>query len=159
MRFLAALVTVGALAGHASLVCAQSPENPDIEKLRGLKEIKIVVEELPSGAAKCGINESALETSMRFILQQSRLQVVPNTPAFVYLNVAVLALSTTCVTSVSLRALVPVTILHNQTRALANIWERETLLTSSPSNAGQRTSNEVESLAKQLVVDWSSANK
>src|ERR1041385_7272833 len=121
------------------------------KNLRGLRSADLAVENLSDAAAQCGIDKPLLETSLRFILQQSRLRLESNARAYIYLRVTVLA---NCASDVTLKVNAPVTILHNKESTLAGIWEAGVTRAGMRGEAARDTADVVERLAKQLVADW-----
>jgi len=67
---------------------ALAPQKLDAE-LKGISTVGVVVEELTSQAAGCGLKQSAIETAASKILTDSGLKVVRNSDndTYVYLNV------------------------------------------------------------------------
>src|SRR4051812_38319022 len=61
--------------------------------LAGINNVGILVDGLDADATACGLSEEALQTSLRFVLQQSRIRVVDNSRSdgtYLYVNVATL---------------------------------------------------------------------
>ena len=153
MKLVLLLVFACALFVSVSFAHAQGTGG---KNLRGLRSANLAIENLSNAAAQCGIDKPLLETSLRFILQQSRLRLVSDAHVYIYLRVTVVP---SCAADITLKVDAPVTISYNKESTLAGIWEAGLTLTSPRSEAARDTANAVERLAKQLVADWSAVNQ
>lgn len=106
----------------------------------------------------CGLTESALDTSVRFILSQSRIRIAPGNGAsdYVYLNVNILPNCELADYQLSVNSKVTVTTSNRDVYG-AMIW-RDGGLLSGASNTHDRIVSSVEEVVKEFVVDWSAAN-
>jgi hypothetical protein len=152
-RFSAIIWSLGGALVLANSAAAGSRE---AAPLKGLTTFFILIEAVPPEAAECGIDKESVETSLRFILGQSRMKITSDELAAndIYVRVNVLQ---RCIFNIELQVLTAVTITQtNQKYHEAVIWEREVL--GSVANAGQATQQNIERLAKALVNDWNSVN-
>ena len=149
-----ALVAVAAASLCPQVVSAQTVQALG---LVGIREVGILIERLDKGAAGCGVDTQTLTTSLKFVLQQSRIKISdnPDDKPYLYLNLNILP---DCTASVMLILFAGATIDHTQRHVTANVWQDGGLMTSYKHTARQRISNYVESLAKKFVVDWNFAN-
>jgi hypothetical protein len=70
IRVIALLLSLTIMNGSA-FAAGSGPE-----ELKGLKSFSIIIEKLPDNAGSCGITEEGLETDLRFILGQSKINLV-----------------------------------------------------------------------------------
>ena len=126
--------------------------------LGGLHRLNLVVETLSAGAAQCGVTKDLLETSLRFIIGQSRIIIVGEgepRDAYIYLQVTMLG-RPICAANVYLGVSTFVTVNLTNHVTYARVWDANTVRTGGDAPRG--VSDDVEQLAKQLVNDWSAAN-
>jgi hypothetical protein len=133
----------------ASAVQAQTVE---ASHLRGIQGFSVVIEDLSSSAQQCGITRQELDTSLRFILSQSKIIIDKDQGAIIDLNVTV---SDNCDASVVLKVITPAKTLITNKVLPASIWRQGMLILG---HAKIYIDSAVEDLAKKLVVDWSSVN-
>jgi hypothetical protein len=148
--------TIWVVSAGLLLATSATANDSDALPLKGLKTFRIVIEDLPPEAAKCGIYKVGVETSLRFILGQSRMKITSQglTMSGIYARINALP---NCAMSVSLQVLADVVITqNNQKDDAATIWDQE-ILSTGP-NSGQAAQENIEQLAKQLVNDWNSVN-
>jgi len=141
----------------ASAAGAQSLNTGDLAKVRSLG---IVIEDLNAAALRCGITKNGLDTSLRFIIGQSKIEIAKTAlitdakDGFIHLEVIV---QNNCAALVSLSVYSNVTIQSSGKFAQAAIWTQNGIRTGG--NASVDTKELVEEAAKMLVNDWNSVNK
>jgi hypothetical protein len=125
----------------------------DDSDLQGLHSFKIVIEDVTPN--DCGLTQSDLQTSLSFVLSQSRIKINPSVFGFIYVNVNIF---TDCsAASIVLEVDQPVHISPTGKFTTATIWDTGSLLEGSD-DMRKRVTDRVETLAKKLVVAWSTAN-
>ena len=145
--------TIWAFSLCMSMALAQSPARADDEHaLTGLKSFNLVIENLDSEAERCGITLSSLDTSLRSVLGQSRIQVVnaERDDGYIYLDVIA---QRQCLVRVDLEVHTPVTVIRSHNFAIAAIWRTGGIVGSN------HLTELVEEYAKQLVNDWNDVNQ
>ena len=136
-----------------SMALAQSHARADDEHaLTGLKSFKLVIENLDSEAKRCGVTLSSLDTSLRSVFGQSRIQIVnaEHDDGYIYLDVLA---QRQCLVRVDLEVHTPVTVIRSHNFAIATIWSIRGIVGSN------HLTEMVEGYAKQLVNDWNDVNQ
>jgi hypothetical protein len=136
-----------------SLIFAARGQAAESSNLTGIRTLGYLVESISSN--ECGIRAEDVETSLNFVLSQSRIRVVPSADSYVYVNVSVLEDCNAADVTVSVET--PARIVANSRYTIVNVWHDGSLLTGR-SEMRERVLSEVETLMKRLVVDWSSVN-
>jgi hypothetical protein len=126
--------------------------------LAGLKSMYILMEYLDEDAKTCGLTAAALDTSLRFILGQSRIQVSSSNFGDTYVYLQVTALKG-CAITVHLSVTTAVTIAKTGREARGAVWSTGGLSTGPRDSTSSRAIGMTEQYAKRLVVDWNSVNQ
>jgi hypothetical protein len=145
--------TVWAFSLGMSMALAQSHARADDGyTLTGLKSFKLVVENLDSEAERCGITLSSLDSILRSVLGQSRIQVVnaEHDDGYIYLDVLA---ERRCLVRVDLEVHTPVTVIRSHNYAIATIWRTGGIVGSD------HLTEMVEEYANRLVNDWNEVNQ
>jgi hypothetical protein len=146
---------------------AQSDENSN---LKGTKQFIVSLPSIAEGsssAKSCGVKKEDINTAIRFVLQQSKIQF--NEQKFdmgkpiVFLSSSLLVLhdvsTRSCAISYTMEINAGVTINNTGQKGLAAIWSRAGLVIGPQTSTSRQAVDAIEDLAKQLVVAWSSANQ
>jgi anti-sigma-K factor RskA len=152
------VLAIASLATISLPAAAQNLQNFNAYPLGGITKFAILVEPMSPDAARCGITADQVETSVRFIIGQSKMELssLNSDPLLPEIYVNVTALSN-CAAFASLEVKTTVTILASkQLWTGATIWDAGVIRTGP--NAGQSVADIVERLAKQLVNDWNTVN-
>ena len=151
MKKLLAIIVLG------SLLCNYSNANPS---LKGIDVINITVENLPPSAKKCGLTKEQIRTSAKYILQNSKIKIVPiDQPGFsLYIQVNVgYHQADYCYSSARIE--VYDSILHKGRLADAIYYNSSVIASGGTGSAfGNFVLGQIESLMKELVVKWSDVN-
>jgi hypothetical protein len=145
--------TIWVLSLGMWMALAQSHARADDKHaLTGLRSFKLVIENLDSEAERCGITLSSLDTSLRSVLAQSRIQVVnaEHDDGYIYLDVLA---ERQCLVRVDLEVRTPVTVIRSHNFAIATIWRAGGIVGSN------RLTEMVKEYAKRLVNDWNEVNR
>jgi hypothetical protein len=128
-------------------------------ELAGLNQFALFIEDLDEDAKACGVNQDAIETSVRFIAQQSRMRIGARGPGDPHIYVSITALKN-CSVAVGLSVGTRVVIQRtNKAADGAKIWGQHVISAGPRPSTAKRVSDDVESMMKELVVDWSGANQ
>ena len=152
MKKLLAIVVLGLIWSN------HSNANPS---LKGIEDIKIIVEELHPAAEKCGLSTDKILTSAKYILQNSKFNVVPSDkPAFnLYIQVN-LGHHQAGYCYSSARIEVYDFILHKGRYGDVVYYNNSIIMSGGiGSSYGNSVANQIEGMLKELVVAWSEANK
>ena len=150
MKKLLAIVVLGLLWFN------YSNANPS---LKGIDNISIIVENLSSSAKKCGLTRNQVITSAKYILQNSKIDVVPTSkPSFtLYINPNVSYHSSGyCYSNVRIQ--VYDSIFYKGRSADAVYFASMMMSGGSGSTYGTNIISVIERMLKELVVKWSEAN-
>ena len=130
------------------------------QPLRGFKSFDLVIEALDEDARICGLTESAIDTSARFVLGQSRAKIASSAPAYLYINANLMALSSreSCIYSIQLGFKAGTRVLENNEFAIATLWSTGGIGIAPRGNTSRNISNMVEQYLKQFVVEWNKSN-
>ena len=150
-----------ALACFVVTVClAEIPtataEPLKLSPLKDLRELNLLVEELPAAAAKCGITEDQLHASVHAILDSSKIELVRKVvPNKLYLNVNVL---NSCASNFSLKIITPVTVDSNGQHDLeGDVWDTGGIREGG--DPGKDANKQIEEALRQLVEEWNLENQ
>ena len=143
--------------GMTLVASAAFGQRHEVESLKGLRTFAVAIGNIDTDATKCGITKQGLDTSVRFILGQSDINVTDDSsPSDATLYVNVTALDTCAVTyTLTVRAIVRIEPTKSFT--VAGIWDQGSIMTGS--NMSARLKEAVEEHVKKLVNDWNSVNK
>lgn len=125
------------------------------EDLRGINGFGLFVGNLDDDAKKCGITKATIETSIRFILQQSKIKLQDGSSHVIATDMVVLD---NCAFSWRLELWAPVTITPNKRTTIAPIWLTGGISTGPQASADQRAGRAFEAGSKRLVSAWSQGN-
>jgi hypothetical protein len=142
-----------------SMVSASAWAQQD-QALRGIASVNLVIEELDEDAKTCGVTESVLDTSVRFVLSQSRIKINSSASSYIYINVNVMSLtsSDSCVYNYSVSFNSSVKVVANNVFAIAETWSKGGISVYRRSETPRRVAENIERVTKSLVVEWSKAN-
>ena len=130
----------------------------DRDLLRGLNYFYLAVEQLDEDAQRCGVQIQDIETSVRYILQQSGIKVTTTISplGYIYANLTMLE---NCAFAYQLELKVPIRVVGNGTTGVATIWDSGGVSNGPRSTALSRVTRNFENMAKRLVSDWSAVNQ
>jgi hypothetical protein len=144
---------------------AQSFEDSNLKGFRQFFIFKPVITK-NDDADSCGVKADDIDTAIRFVLQQSRIEF--NEKKFDFEKpVAFLSANLTFLFDRSLRSCAfvyaidvsaGVQIASTRRMGTATIWSRSGVATGPAGGTSRHAANAIEDVAKQLVVAWSSAN-
>jgi hypothetical protein len=124
--------------------------------LTGIKSVSVLTDGVDSHP--CGISQTDVTTSVKFIIGQSNLQISDTSDYAIYVNITVKAKKCD-VAYVAVQLLAPATVDGTGVVVpVTTIWDTAQLL-GGRSNFRNRVLSEIENECKQLVVDWNSVNK
>jgi len=158
--FKATLVALLCLLYSASQAIAQ-------ETLRGVRTVTVIVETPDDDARRCGITKELLESSALFILQQSRLRIVPvsqENDGYLYVNATVQyqAAQNFCsgALAVKFRTSGMVSTRHNPapTFDVFTVFESLTIMGSPPIGLPALMQQSTESFTKRFLAEWVKQN-
>lgn len=123
--------------------------------LKGVKEVRIIIEELDDTAQKCGITNALLDSSVRLPLSSSRLRVT-NAPGngYVYARATALELRNSCAVSIRLEFRRYAVSVDD----VGTFWSTGGLLVWDKMNMHTRISSDVEQYTKEFIAEWLKAN-
>jgi hypothetical protein len=131
------------------------------QALRGIASADIVIENLSEAATACGVTKSVLDTSVRFVLGQSRIKIDSSADPYIYINVNVIRLKEIdlCVFNyfVAFRAAARV-ISNNVIVTGADLWSQGGVGAYPRSETRRAVTENIEGLTKNLVVEWNKTN-
>jgi hypothetical protein len=129
--------------------------------LRGFASARLVIEDLDENAKSCGVTESALDTSARFVLSQSRIKIDPSPSGpFIYIATNVMRLSNreSCVYSYILSFNAAARVVANNVVASTEIWSTSGVGIAPRSNTPRVLTEAIDAITKRFVVEWSKVN-
>lgn len=141
--------------------------------LRGIANVRLVVEDLDDDARACGISKDALDAAMRIPLSNTSLLKAPNSvnayldaiaPSlvpFLYSYVLVVRPAPgQCVGSVtvSLHRTLKFTVDGRDDYQSVTIWSKGSMLGGEPAGFGKRVADSVEGKTKQFIGAWLRSN-
>lgn len=141
----------------ATATCVRSENG----SLRGLNPITVLVEEVSEAATKCGVTADSIRHAVKGPLSQSRLQITDFVPAikgYLYVQVNMLALQSTCVGNIYASFRTVALIQNNNQPAMAGVWNENVLGAAWPEDAPQKISGGVETLTRKFIDRWTSDN-
>jgi hypothetical protein len=137
----------------------------DLDGLRGLQDVSILVEDLDDDAKQCGITESALDAAVRLPVSASRLKIAKDfgegtDRSYVYVVVITVRPADICIASVSvsLRRTVLLQTPPESRFQGASTWEKSSVMTGPAYSFGKRVSDNVEGFTKELIAAWLKQN-
>ena len=149
----------------ASLQC--EPQETKLGPLTSLRQTRVVVESLQPDAKTIGLSVESLESQMLVGLRRdiSKLAVRESAHPYLYLNVAVLRITTVGGRETGLSAFVnlqmkrPVTILEDVMVGevildLATVWQKGVLLTGSRTSMRKRVKDEINEVLTEFAADY-----
>jgi hypothetical protein len=130
------------------------------QALKGLREFRVVIEDLDGNAKACGITASLINTSLRFVIQQSKIRLTESYGRpWIYIRVSVLSPQLGfCTYSTEMTVTAKIFVQESTESGWGKIWDKVVLSMYAISDTPKMVSATVESLAKQLVVDWATVN-
>jgi hypothetical protein len=142
-----------------SIVSASAWAQED-QVLRGFASARLVIEDLDEEAMACGVTRSALDTSARFVLSQSRIKFDSAARPFIYIKVTVMRLSSSdsCAYSYEMSFRAPARVSANNIVAYVEIWSGGGMGISPRSNMPKSLTEGIEITTKKFVVEWSKTN-
>lgn len=154
------------LIGISVLFAAAGSQASELENknLNGTKQFLVIPSVTGEEAAKsCGVNREEIDTSVKFVLQQSRIQTrIDYGKPFVFLiaNQTFLYDTSTriCAFASALEVSSDVTISDTGRLGFATIWKRGSVAFGPAVGTKRQAADVIERLVKELVVAWSAAN-
>ena len=146
-----------ALSIIAVATTSASARTYQTKNLAGLTRFFLIIDGLNDNWKMCGVTKESLETSLRFILGQSKIKLVEDggEQGVIALSVNV---NRNCAINYDILVKTNVWILATKQIALgATIWNEGWVM--SGGNAAVDFSGLIENAAKVLVNDWNSVNK
>ena len=132
----------------------------DFNGLAGVKEFQLSVR--ISEGDSCGVTKYKLENSLRYILSNSKIKLVEQSPSLLNLNVTILSDEVGCFGHSDLSALEwrqTKNIAQNDIVAPLLLWQDGRFRKGPPDSFEMKFTNTVENIAKAFVVDWSKVNQ
>jgi hypothetical protein len=146
------------LLGLCVLLAAVSAQAK--QELQGLREFDVVIEGLSQSSIACGINDSLINTALRFVLQQSKIRVNRQATSFIYVAVATIPpWQGSCRFSVRLEVHTPIIVRGSGVPGWGAVWSGSAIYSDAVHAIPKTLTEAVESLSKRFVVDWSSVNQ
>jgi hypothetical protein len=138
-------------------LCPLLGEDNDFERqtLVGITAVKVLVEQLPPGAAKLGLTAGSIQTDVELKLRLAGMRTMASSATYLYVNVNVIGSSRAANILVELRQNAR---LENYPTILAigaTTW-RSGSLGENPNAQGIR--NTIKDLVDQFLNDWLSVN-
>ena len=158
-----ALSLLMALVSSGSVGAIQISDT-ERDSLRGIREVKIVVESLDADAEQCNISKEALELAAARPLVDAGIAVKPELPLYVYVRVTVLAMSdgSGCAANVEVSARTPADAKLPHTaepvRVRVLLWEGSAIFTGPRYNFGQRINASVREKVDNFATKVKLAN-
>jgi hypothetical protein len=144
-----------------SMVAASAWAQKD-QALRGMASADIVIEAISEEATACGVTKSALDTSVRFVLGQSRIKINSSvTFPTIYININVIRLKGIdfCVFNYFAAFRAPAIVISNNAFvAGADLWSEGGIGAYPRSETRRAVTENIEGLIKNLVVEWNKTN-
>jgi hypothetical protein len=153
LRTACAIVFASAFAG------AVAAQDRPARLLRGIDAVDVVVENVSRDATRCGVKSAALESTLRVALQVSPIRQDFDAAAYVYLRGLFLASETQCLYTLSLELRSPVSIEETGSHGVASIWRTGFIEATGLGQAPVRIRGAIESMADELVGEWTRANR
>lgn len=133
-------------------------------ELKGVRTLGVVVEDLDKDAENCGITKDLLDSSVRFVIQQTklRLQDYVTADGFVYVSANMIFLSArnSCVYSLAVQFST-----HGQSVTqygsgdfLMTVFERNMVGINERYRTPEQVGKAVEQMVKQFIGAWLRAN-
>ena len=144
-----------------SMVAASAWAQKD-QVFRGIASVDIVIGAISEEATACGVTKSALDTSVRFVLGQSRIKINSSAPLpHIYIGIGMIRLKEIdfCVFNYFAAFRAPARVIsNNAVVADAALWS-ESFIGAYPRSETRRAVTEtIEGSIKNLVVEWNKTN-
>lgn len=123
--------------------------------LKGVKDIKIVVESLAEDDAKCGITKGMIDAAVRLPLSNSKINVTERFVGnYLYINVLSVELRGVCsvIARVEFKKNIP------SQNDIGAFWDRQSLSVWGISEINTRVANKLEGFTKEFVAEWLKVN-
>ena len=123
--------------------------------LKGVKEVRIVIERLDEVAVKCGITEALVDAALRLPISNSRLRIT-NVPrdGYVYANVTALEVRNSCAVHTTLAF----TRYSTDMNDVGIFWRTGGIVYWDKNDLPNRISNDFEQYTKEFIAAWLKAN-
>ena len=157
-----ALVRLGIVA-LAALPCAAFAD-PSPEELRGVKNVGVMVEDLPAGADRCDVTKTMLESAARRVIDSTGLHIAAkqDSDGYLYVNVNVIYAKPIdyCAFSVALRfnTFGDARTRYGEGYFEMTLFDRTAVGIFRRYRAAHEIDNVVGQLVKDFVETWSRAN-
>ena len=136
------------------------------ERLRGLTEVELLIEDLTDDSASCGVTEALLRSVASKVLLDNGIRIIPSGETTLYVNVHTIylePLQRLCVSyvQVELHQFLRTTPAHSEQPVFGEfVLERVTSIQSSGAvDQGQRMRDVVFNAAEEIAVDIRVANQ
>lgn len=137
--------------------------NVSIAAINGIDKVRILIESLNDQAKKCGLSETEITTSVKYILQNSKLKIVPYTEYQIptlYVNVSLgyNESGAFCYSDSTLEVFDYGT--YNGRDAFITYYSKSQIASGGSGSAfGNFVIGQIESLSKSFIVSWSEVNQ
>jgi hypothetical protein len=134
-------------------------------KLRGITEAKILIEELVASDKACGVTEDGIKSAIMLPISSSDFIIVENSSTIIYVIVTILSMpnSNDCVASyyIFLYTYQDITLKETGHKFSATIllWNSGGVLNYNKSDFNKAVTDNLESIVKVLITDWNLDNK
>jgi hypothetical protein len=148
-----------------SVLCTgKSNAQHTVDKLKELKQVSVVIEELDERGKKIGLTDESLNSQALVAVKRDmpRIAVTESAISWLYVRVTVINANASVAASVTVQLHRPVTILTDDGAPLgiatATVWDREVVLAGSNGDMSSRVLEEVSRRITELAAAYYKAN-
>jgi hypothetical protein len=147
------------------LMCNQGHAQTPNQLLRGLSEVKLLIEELSPGAKPCGLKEEAIRAAALYPLSSTKIVLKPGAYVTLYIYIITIHQNTNrrCLSNVRVEVWtsqkVTLQFSGDTKFAIVDLWHSDYVVSSYWSDHEKQLSDIIEKEVKNFITDWNLDNK